>query len=56
MQALGACLLALLLFFLLIYASDYLLGRVTIKTLGITITIGIICFSALVILILFILC
>lgn len=55
LQPLGAGLITLILFFLLIFASDYLLSRVTTATLGITVTIGIICFSALVIFILFIL-
>jgi hypothetical protein len=54
-QPLSAGLIALILFFLIIFASDYLLGQVTTATLGITLTLGITCFSALVILILIIL-
>jgi hypothetical protein len=52
---LGAGFIALILFFLLIFASDYLLSHVTRENMGIAVTFGIICFSALVILFLFIL-
>jgi hypothetical protein len=52
---LGAGLIALILFFLLIFASDFLLSHVSRATVGITVTLGITCFSALVIIILFML-
>ncbi|MDD2235411.1 MAG: hypothetical protein PHZ11_10570 [Desulfitobacteriaceae bacterium] len=54
-SALGAGLIALILFFLLIFASDYLLSHVTKENMGIAVIFGLTCFSALVILILFIL-
>ncbi len=52
--ALGAGIIALALFFLIIFASDALLSQVNIATLGITVTLGTAGFLALVTLILFV--
>ena len=51
---LGAGIIGLALFFLLIFASDILLNNVTITTLGITVTLSTAGFLALVTLILFV--
>ncbi|MHB8127114.1 MAG: hypothetical protein ACYDEJ_16065 [Desulfitobacteriaceae bacterium] len=51
---LGAGIIALALFFLIIFASNVLLSQVTIVTLGITVTLSVTGFLALVTIILFV--